>query len=223
MSDDGLFREVDEEVRREQLGKLWERFGNVILGACIGVVLLVGGFKGWQYWQNKLAEEAGMEWYQAIRLAEEGKAAEADAAFDKISESGHAGYAALAELSQAARLGQDGKSEEAVALYDKVANDGSVDDPLRNLARVRAAYLLVDTADVADIRQRLSGLNNPQSSWRHGAREVLMLANVRRGDIKAADQLAAEILTDPATPAAMRARVQLVSAQLQSQLPPATD
>lgn len=219
MSDDGLFREVDEEVRRDKLTQIWSRFGTLIVAGCIGIIVLVGSYKGWQYWQAQLAEKAGMEWYNAITLSAAGKTAEADAAFDEITKSGHKGYSVLARLSQAARIGQDGNKAEAVKIYDGVTADGAVDQPLRDLARVRAAYLLVDTDSVADLSSRLSGLDSENSSWRHAVREILALAHVRTSDFKAADEQLKLILADPATPAALRARTVLVSAQIQPQVP----
>jgi hypothetical protein len=211
MSDDSLFREVDEEVRRDQIASIWKRFGNVIVAVCLLVVVGVGGYKGWQYWQAKQAEEAGMKWFDAMRLAEDGKEAEAEAAM------------VLAELARAAQLGQQGKAAEAVAIYDTVAADAGADAALRELARVRAAYLLIDTASVDDLVKRLEGLSAGESAWRHASREILALANFRAGDYKKAADFAAQILADPATPAGLRARTQLVSAHLEPLLPPAAN
>lgn len=219
MSDDGLFREVDEEVRSDKIAQIWKRFGSLFIAGCVALVLGVGGVKGWQYWQAQLAEKAGMEWYSAIALSEAGKTAEADAVFDQITKSDHKGYSMLAKLSQAGRLGQDGKTTDAVKIYDAVADDGSVDQPLRDLAKVRAAYLLVDSASVADLAARLKGLDDRNSSWRHAVREILALAHVRATDYKAADEQLKLILADQATPAALRSRTVLVSAQIQTLLP----
>ena len=58
MSDESLFREVDEEVRQDQLKKIWDRYGNIILAVCLAVIALVAGIKGWEYWQTKQAEAA---------------------------------------------------------------------------------------------------------------------------------------------------------------------
>lgn len=219
MSDDGFFREVDEEVRSDKVAQIWKRFGNLMIAGCVVLVVAVGGFKGWQYWQAQLAEKAGMDWYNAIALSEAGKTAEAEVAFDQITNSDHKGYSVLAKLSQAARLGQEGKTAEAVKIYDSVTADSSVDQPLQDLARVRAGYLLVDTSDVSDLASRLSGLEAGNSSWRHAVREILALANVRAGDYKAADEQLNMILADTATPAALRTRTALVSAQVQTLLP----
>src|SRR5436305_1144715 len=40
-----IFHEVDEEVRREQLKKLWERYGNLLIAACVLVVLATAGWR----------------------------------------------------------------------------------------------------------------------------------------------------------------------------------
>ncbi|MEE4236400.1 MAG: tetratricopeptide repeat protein [Anderseniella sp.] len=223
MSDDSLFREVDEEVRRQKIVSIWNRFGNLIVVVCVLVVVGVGGYKAWQFWQAKQAEEAGMKWFEAVRLAEAGKTAEADTAFAAIARTGTKGYAVLAELTQAARLGQDGKRDEAVAIYDKVAADAGADAALRELARVRAAYLLVDTASVDDLVKRLDGLSGGDQAWRHAAREILSLAYFRSGDYKKAADFAAQIIADPATPAGLRARMQLVSDHIEPLLPAAAN
>ena len=85
-----------KKVRCDKLTQIWDRFGTLILAGCIGIVVLVGSYKGWQYWQAQLAEKAGMKWYNAITLSDAGKTAEADAAFDEITKSGHKGYSVLA-------------------------------------------------------------------------------------------------------------------------------
>ena len=48
MSD--IFREVDEEVRREQLKKLWDRYGNFVIAALILVVVGVAAWRGYAWW-----------------------------------------------------------------------------------------------------------------------------------------------------------------------------
>ena len=43
MSD--IFREVDEEVRRERLQQLWDRHGNLIVALALLIVIAVGGVR----------------------------------------------------------------------------------------------------------------------------------------------------------------------------------
>src|SRR5258708_9589499 len=91
-----IFTEVDEEVRREQLKKLWERYGNYVVAAIVLVIAAVAAWRGYDYWQIRKAGETGAAYDAAARLAEEGKHGEAEAAFAKIAVDGTAGYRVLA-------------------------------------------------------------------------------------------------------------------------------
>ena len=102
MSD--IFQEVDEEVRREKLQQLWERHGNLIVAFALLVVLAVGGWRGYEYWEGQKAAESGAAFEAAVALAEGGKQAEAQAAFAKIAKDGSSGYRILARFREAAEL-----------------------------------------------------------------------------------------------------------------------
>lgn len=208
MSDESLFREVDEEVRQEQFKKLWARYGNALIGLAVLVIVVVAGVEGWRYWQVRQAETSGDSFFAAAGLAASGKTEEALSAFAAISGSG---YAELAKFREAAVLVSSGKADEAVKIYDAIAADAAVDQTLRDLARVRAAFVLADTAAVADIEQRLSGLTAAESAWRHVARELLAAAKFRLKDYKGADQELQGILSDLAAPPALRQRAQVMA------------
>ena len=92
-----IFQEVDEEVRRERLQKLWQEYGPVFVAVALILVLGVGGWRGYQWWETKKAAEAGAQFEAAVVLSEQGKYGEAEAAFAKIAAEGTAGYRALAE------------------------------------------------------------------------------------------------------------------------------
>src|SRR5262249_62434193 len=93
-----IFREVDEEVRRERLEQLWKRYGNYIIALALVVLAGVGGWRGYIYWQERKAAEAGAAYEAASVLADEGKHQEAEQAFAKLATDGNAGYRALARF-----------------------------------------------------------------------------------------------------------------------------
>lgn len=219
MSEDSLFREVDEEVRRDQFAKLWQRYGSYVVAVSLLVILAVAGIKGWQYWQTRQAEAGGAAYQQALNQLEQGKAAEAQLSFAEIASGSHKGYATLARLQLAAALAERGETAEAVAAYDKVADDGSVDQELRDLARVRAGYLLAGTANAEELEVRLRPLDRPNSPWTNAVREIRAIAAYRAGDFGLADRLMNEILVDPQAPQGMRQRAQIMVQLLQPVLP----
>lgn len=216
MSEESLFREVDEEIRREQLKSLWNRFGPFVIAACIAVVLGVAGYKGWEYWQHRQALSAGEQYMAALNLAEQGRMGEASTAFAELAE-GSGGYATLARLQEAAALAAQGRTDEAVAAYDAVAERGAM-PVLSNLARVRAGLLLVDTAPVAELESRVGALDQEGNPWRNAAREILALGAYRAGGLQRADALFNEILADPAAPIGLRQRAQVMLGLIAPQL-----
>lgn len=212
MSDESLFREVDEEVRQEQFKKLWARYGKVVIGLCLLVIIGVAGYQGWRYWQQKQSEEAGDAFFSAAELASSGKADEALKQYQTITKTG---FADLARLRQAAALAQQGKTDDAVKLYDAVAADGAVDASLRDLARIRAAASLANTANLADLETRLKPFDVEGNPWRNIAREIIAATAFRLKDYTAADRAVQEILGDPTAPANLRQRAQMMASLLQ--------
>jgi hypothetical protein len=205
-----IFQEVDEEVRREQLKKLWQRYGNYIVAACIAVVVAVGGWRGYEWWQSKRAAESGAAFEQAVALDASGKHDEAEAAFAKLAGDGTAGYRVLARLREAAQIART-DPKAAVKAYDEIAADGSVDHVMRDLAALRAGFLLVDTSSYGDLRGRLEPLTGANRPFRHSARELLALSAWKDGDMGAARQWADAILADPQSPPGTRSRAEGLS------------
>jgi hypothetical protein len=80
----------------------------------------------------------------------------------------------------------------------------------RQLAGVRAAILLVDGAPLSEITRRLEPLAQPDSTFRHTAREVLALAAWKAGDTAAAKKWFDAIAGDVDTPQSMRGRVDVL-------------
>ncbi len=208
MSD--IFQEVDEEVRREQLKKLWERYGNYIIAACILVIAGVGAWRGYEWWEAKRAVEAGAAFEQAISLAEAGKPQEAEAAFAKLATDGTAGYRVLAHLREAAEVAlTDPKA--AVKAYDEIAADAGNGLVVRDIATLRTGFLIIDTASYDDMRGRLEPLTGTERPFRYSARELLALSAWKQYDMGAARQWADMIIADPQTPASARSRAEMLS------------
>ncbi|HEX2351893.1 MAG: tetratricopeptide repeat protein [Xanthobacteraceae bacterium] len=209
MSD--IFREVDEEVRREQLKKLWDRYGNYVVAAAILLVAAVAAWRAYMWWEAKKAAETGAAFEAATTLAEAGKRSEAETAFAKIATDGTAGYRHLARMREAAELAQ-GDAKAAIAAYDQIVADRAVGPVLQDLAALRAGALLIDSGALAEAQRRLEPLAANDRTFRHTAREFLVLAAWRAGDATAAKRWFDLIMTDAQTPAATRSRVEMLMA-----------
>jgi hypothetical protein len=211
-----VFREVDEEVRREQLKKLWERYGHYFVALAVLIVVGVAAWRGYAWWEAKKAAEAGSAFEAAITLSDGGKHAEAEAAFAKIAADGTTGYRQLARIREAAELAyQDPKA--AVAAFDKIANDGAANPVMRELAALRAGALSIDAGNYPDAQRLLEPLTQPDRTFRHTARELLALSNWRQGDGPGTKRWFDMLAADPLTPSATRTRAEMLMALVASE------
>jgi hypothetical protein len=206
-----IFHEVDEEVRREKLQKLWERYSIYIIALAVLIVAGIGAWRGYDWWLAKRAAAAGTNFEAALTLSEQGKHAAAEAAFAKIAAQAPAGYRILARFRAAAELSQS-KPADAVKAYDRIAADASLNATLRDLAALRAGMLLVDSAPLAEMKKRLDPLAAPGRTFHSSAREMLALSAWRHHDVSAARHYIDMMLGDGDTPPGARARAEVLSA-----------
>jgi hypothetical protein len=210
-----LFDEVDEEVRREQLKKLWEKYSLFIIAVAILIVAAVGGWRGYQYLEAKKAAEAGDAFNKAVDLSEQNKHSEAETAFSDLVAKGPYGYRLLSRFRLAAEV-EKRDPKAAVQMFDALAADRSIGAEQQELARIRAGGILVDSAGYADMKQRLEADTAPNATFRHVARELLALSAVRANDSSAARQWLDLIAGDADSPPSVRSRAEA----LQALLPP---
>jgi hypothetical protein len=210
-----LFDEVDEEVRRDQLKKLWDKYSIYIIAAALLVIAAVGGWRGYQYVEARKAAEASVAFNRAVELSEQGKHEDAEKAFADLAAKAPYGYRLLSRFHQAAELAsRDPKA--AARMFDELAADSSVGAEQQELARIRAAGLLVDSATYADMKQRLEPDTVPAATFRHSARELLALSAFHANDTTAARLWLDQISADNETPPSLRSRAEA----LQALLPP---
>ena len=206
---DSLIREVQEELRREQLTRLWQRYGTYIVAAAVLLVLAVAGYKYREYDRISTAEASGARYEAAVRLAADGKPEEGQKTFEALARGSSAGYATLSRLQIAAAAAKAGRTTEAVATYAAIAG-GASDALLRDYATLQAAVLSLDTADWTQMQNRLNDLANDRNPWRASARELLGLAAYKAGRLEEARKEFERLLGDKATPPSMVERTQLM-------------
>lgn len=211
MSDDSFIREVEEELRSDRLKGFWDRFGTIIIGIAVLIVVATAGYRGYEYYSQTQASASGDRFLAALNLANEGKPDEALSALQALEADGYGAYPVLARMRAATVLQEKGDTEGAVAAFDAVAADESAPDAVRDMARIRAAYILVDTGSAADVAQRAEQLSADNNPLRDAAREALGLAAWKEGRLGDAKTLFRQIVDNPTAPrnAVQRANIML--------------
>ena len=214
-----LFREIEEDLRRDRLKQLWEKFGIYLIGLAVGIIVIASAYVGWQAWQRSRNEAASARYAEIVAQAAKDGPAKAAAAYGEFAATAPSGYAALAELRQAMALAATGDAKGAVAVYDALAAKSGVPETLRDMARVKAALLVVDNASYDEIKTRIGELNDSENGWKNSAREVLGLSAYKAGKYAEAQGYFDAIVGDPATSAGIRDRAHVMLALLAPHLP----
>ena len=212
MSD--IFREIDEELRRDNLLKLWARYGRYIITAAVVALVVAGGIVAWR--EHQLAERRAQStrYAGALTLARDGKEANAAKVFAAIAEEG-GGYAVLASFEEAALLAKSGDRSAAIADYDRIAAT-DLDPGLRGLALLLSVMQSLPEAGARQTIERLAPLTESGNPWRPTALELTALARLKSGDKSGALDLYKGLADDLAAPPSLRARAAEMAAALAS-------
>ena len=202
MSD--IFREVEEDVRRERLEQFWKKYSDYVIAGAALLVIAAAGIQLWRVYEQRQRAQASEAYAHAQQLLERGQAGEAAAAFSKLADTAPGGYSQAALLQKADALLAAGNQPEAVELYKVIAARG--DTLLAPVARIRAAWAIVETAPRADVATLVAPLLDPANPWHPMAREILAYADYRAGAVRQALSGFRSVAKDPASPQAVRLR-----------------
>lgn len=208
-----FYREVDEEVRKEQLRSWWSRYG---IAAILGIVLLLALIAGALWWQQQKREEAGERgerMVQILRDIEQGETEGLEPRLDALAAEGSPGYRAAALLTKANLAIQADRQADAIAAFKSVAEDAELPEPYRNLALIRQTMLEFDSLPPATVVQRLQPLAQPGSPWFGSAGELTAMAHLKQNQPQRAAPIFAALAKEEGAPESVRARaVQMAGA-----------
>ncbi|MDQ0315603.1 tetratricopeptide repeat protein [Amorphus orientalis] len=212
-----IFQEVEEDIRRERMKSLWDRFGWVIILVAVLIVAVTAGYNGYTYFKTRAEQAAGDEFLAALDMAADGRNAAAAEALTEFADGAPGGYPVLARFRAASEQALAGNTEAAVSGFDALANDASLSNRQRDLARVRAGYVLLNGGDRTAVADRVTPVASTAGPWQNTAREILGLAAYQARDYDAAQKWFDEIDADAATTQDLRGRVQLMKELIASE------
>ena len=213
MSD--IFREIDEELRRDNLLKLWRQYSRYIIAVVVLALLIAGGIAAWRKHELAQRQAQSLRYQAALSLLGEGKDAEAAKIFASVADQG-GGYGQLATFEAADLTAKAGQRKEAAADYDKLAGTSSLDPELRDAATLLAVMNGFSDADPKTVIDRLKPLTESGNSWRFTALELTAAARLKSGDKAGALAIYKQLADDLTAPEGVRARAAEMAAVLAS-------
>jgi hypothetical protein len=210
-----LFREIEDELRRENLLQLWQRFGKYVIAVVVLVLVVAGGIVGWRQHLASERRAQGTRYSNTLALVRAGKNADAAQSLASLAQEG-GGYGVLAAFERAELLAQQGDRKGAVAAYDHIAADGSAGRDLRDLAALLSVAHQMPDSDPKTAIERLQPLTLSGKPWRASALDLTAAAKLREGDREGARKIYQQLADDLTAPQGLRARAAELAAALKS-------
>ena len=205
-TNEAFLREVDEELRRDDLTRLWKRWGIALVAAdALGLI----AFGGWLWWRDYQAKQAGVEGEKLTAAIEQLAANRIDPALPALkdlSASERAGYRTAARIADASITAQKGETQAAITTLDAVVKDEETGQVLRDLALIRQTTIAFDTLPPDQVIARMRPLAQKGNPWFGSAGELVAVAHLKAGRPKDAGAVFAALASDPAVPSSIRSR-----------------
>ena len=203
---ESFLREVDENLRRDQLADMGKQYGGWIIA---GVVLFLAAIGGWLYWQDRQVKKA-QEQSETLASIYADIAAEKTANVPQrlkpLEASNNDIVSATARLAQAAVALENNDRATALAKYKDVAGDDGLPRAYRDLATLRSAALEFDSLKPEQVIERLAPLTKSGEPWFGSAGELTAMAYLKQGQKAKAGKLFADIAADQQVPPSIRTR-----------------
>lgn len=205
-TNEAFLREVSEELRRDDMARLWTRWGRALV---IAIVVGLIAFGGWLWWRDHQAKQAGAEGETLTATVEQlsrDQIDQAAPALKTLSQSDRPGYRAAAQLAAGAVAAQKGEAQAAIAAFGSVAKDDKIAPAFRELALIRQTTMEFDTLTPDQVIARMQPLAQKGMPWFGSAGELVAISHLKAGRPRDAGAIFAALAADTAVPASIRSR-----------------
>lgn len=213
-SSETFFKEVEENLRRDQFQSFFKTYGAWIAAA---VVLFLGAVGGWIYWEQRQQQQSAAQ-------SEEMHAVFGDIAdqqlktvpqrLDKLDDSSNDIVKASAILAQAAIALDKNDRPAAISRYRQIAGDESLPQAYRDLGTIRVTALEFDAISPEQVIARLEPLAKAGNPWFGSAGEMTALAYLKQGKKTEAGRMFAAVAADRQVPRTIRSRAVQIAGTL---------
>ena len=202
-----FINEVEEELRKDDYNRLLKKYGPAI-GVVLFLIIAGTGFLEFRkYSADKKAQAVSAVYTAADAKLDNGQSDDAVSAFENLGESGPDGYAGLAFMRAASILEDKGDVGGAVRNFDLAA--GKFSTPRhKQLAQLKAAYLLADQGAYSDVIERTTPLAETEAPYEFLARELLGYAYSESGNESSAREQFAYLTSVPGVPPTVKQRAE---------------
>lgn len=206
--EDAFIREIKEDIKNDNLKKLWDKYGLYIIIFVIVVLTATVSFESIKAWRLKGAQELSNTYAYALNLQNQGKYDESLKILEKIRENNKGIYSDIAEIQISNIMFEQGKNPEGIAILEKIIKDKSANPQIKDVSTIKLASYKLDTAPTDELKAMLNPLVAANGSWSNIAKELLAMLAIRDANIKEARAIYSEIANSENVSESLKIRAQ---------------
>ena len=131
-----IFDEVSEELKQDQLIKLWKKYSKLIIILILLIIISLASYQAYVIWNKKKIEAISEQYFQALEKLKDKNFSKSHSLFLNNSQNHTSGYSILSLFGLAETNYQNGKIDEMILNYKTIYDDESIDIFYRNLSRI---------------------------------------------------------------------------------------
>lgn len=198
---DNFIREVQEEVRKDEMKEFWDKYGKYVMAAATVIVLGTAGKVGYDQYKISQQQQTAQSYFAALEQAEDDPdATQQD--LSTLNASSLEGFSFMSRMQQARLQAEAGDTENAAASLAAARDD--VESPiLASLAEFQRVAQLDSPED------RIAGLTPliaEDQAWRFFALESMSMAQLELNDIEGSLESLNLIMENNQAPHSLRQR-----------------
>lgn len=208
---DSFVDSIEEEIRKENYQKLWNKYGKLISTIVIVALLGVVGNSLWQKRDLSEKEAISAQFTVAQDALNAGKTEQALTHFKEIGKGKKINYATLAKFEYAAMLA-DKNDKKAIEQYKLMYEDKHVPSLFRDLAYIYYVNSSLELLDSNELKKELPNFikelndNYIGKKWDFLARESLGYCYIKQCDYQNAKRVFSELAKMEKIPSGMLER-----------------
>ena len=187
-----IISEIEEDLQKERMRKYWSLYGKYILSVVILVIVIIGGWQFYNFWENKKNNNASNNFLNILSISNN----DVNEAINKINETSDLpnGYKFLLKFKKASLLNRTGKNSEAQLIWEELYTDKSIDSDYKDIAIISS---LMNNYDQPELIIKLDNIIKNNVFFSNLSKELKANILHENGKIQESNDLFIEILNSP--------------------------
>ena len=187
-----IISEIEEDLQKERMRKYWSLYGKYISSIVILVIVIIGGWQFYNFWENKKNNDASNYFLNILSISNN----DINDSINIINELSDLpnGYKFLLKFKKASLLNRIGKNSEAQLIWEELYTDKSIDSDYKDIAIISS---LMNNYDQPELIVKLDKIIKTNTYFSNLSKELKANILHENGKIQESNDLFIEILNSP--------------------------